>query len=41
MADTTKAYVLADVILRVGYYALAASVFVFVAMLVLAGVHPW
>jgi hypothetical protein len=41
MADVKRVYVLSEVIVRFGYYALAASALVFVAMLLLAGVHPW
>jgi uncharacterized membrane protein YbaN (DUF454 family) len=41
MSDTAKVYALSAVIIRIGYYLLAASVLVFVAMLLLAGVHPW
>jgi hypothetical protein len=41
MTNTTEARVLSDVVVRVACYSLAAAVFVFVAMLLLAGVHPW
>lgn len=41
MSDTAKVYTLSDVVIRIGYYLLAASVLVFVATLLLVGVHPW
>jgi hypothetical protein len=41
MTDPAKAYALSDVVVRTAYYSLMGSVFVFVAMLLLAGVHPW
>ena len=41
MTNSAKAHALSDVVVRTAYYSLAASVFVFVAMLLLAGVHLW
>ena len=40
MTNTTEARVLSDVVVRVGFYLLAASVLVFVAMLLLVGAFP-
>jgi hypothetical protein len=31
----------ADVVVRWAIYSLAAAVLVFLAMLILAGIHPW
>ena len=36
----TKDYVLADVIVKTGYFSLAATVFVFVSLLLLTTIHP-
>jgi hypothetical protein len=36
----TKDYVLADIIVKTAYFFLAATVFVFVSMLLLTTVHP-
>jgi hypothetical protein len=41
MTNTTEARVLYDVVVRVGFYSLAASVLVFVAMLLLVGALHW
>jgi hypothetical protein len=36
----TKDYALADVIVKTAYFSLAATVFVFVSMLLLTTIHP-
>jgi hypothetical protein len=36
----TKDYVLADVIVKTAYFSLAATVLVFVSMLLLTTIHP-
>jgi hypothetical protein len=36
----TARYVLADVAIKAAYFSLAAAAFIFVSMLLLAGVHP-
>jgi hypothetical protein len=36
----TKDYVLAGVIVKTAYFSLAATVFVFVSMLLLTTIHP-
>ena len=41
MTNTTETRILSDVVVRVGFYSLAASVLVFVAMLLLVGALPW
>ena len=41
MTHPAKAYALSDVVMRTAYYSLAASVFIFVIMLLLADVHLW
>jgi len=41
MTNPAKAYAPSDIVMRTAYYSLAASAFVFVAMLLLAGVHLW
>jgi len=41
MTNPATAHALSDVVMRTAYYLLMASVFGFVAMLLLAGVHLW
>jgi hypothetical protein len=41
MPDATAAYVRSNLVVRVAFYSLGAAVLVFVAMLLMAGVHPW
>jgi len=41
MTNPAKAYASSDVVMRIAYYSLGASAFVFVAMLLLAGVRLW
>jgi hypothetical protein len=41
MTNTTGTRVLSDVVVRVGFYSLAASVLVFLAMLLLVGALHW
>ena len=36
----TKDYVLADAIVKTAYFSLAATVFVFVSLLLLTTIHP-
>ena len=36
----TKDYVLADVMVKTAYFSLAATVFVFVSLLLLTTIHP-
>jgi hypothetical protein len=36
----TKGYIVTDVAIKTAYFSLAAAVFIFVSMLLLAGVHP-
>jgi hypothetical protein len=36
----TKGYIVADVAIKTAYFSLAAVAFIFVSMLLLAGVHP-
>jgi hypothetical protein len=41
MTNPAKAYAPSDIAIRVAYYSLAVSAFVFVGMLLLSGVRPW
>jgi len=41
MTNTTETRVVSDIAMRVAFYSLGVAVFVFVAMLLMAGVHPW
>jgi hypothetical protein len=41
IANTPETAFLSNAVVRIGFYSLGAALFVFVAMLLLAGVHPW
>ena len=36
----TKGYIVADVAIKTAYFSFVAAAFIFVSMLLLAGVHP-
>jgi hypothetical protein len=36
----TKSYVVYDVVVKTGYFSLAAAALLFVAMILLTGLHP-